>query len=94
MPARFAIYTRQSVDTLKDLSSCEAQFAVCKDFAWANGERDEDWIGVRFDDQGWSVASLARPAMAKLRDAIRDGRVQRLYAVALAQLDSRGLSTA
>jgi len=86
MPARFVIYTRQSVDTLKDLSSCEAQFAVCKDFARANGERDEDWIGVRFDDQGWSGASLARPAMAKLRDAIRDGRVQRLYAVALDRL--------
>lgn len=32
-PIRYAIYTRQSVETLTDFSSCDAQFQTCQDFA-------------------------------------------------------------
>ncbi|MDP1663461.1 MAG: recombinase family protein [Phycisphaerales bacterium] len=86
IPSRFAIYTRQSVDTAKDVSSCDGQFMVCMDCARAYGERDTDWIGERFDDQGWSGANLDRPAIKRLREAISDNRVKRVYAVALDRL--------
>jgi len=56
-PSGFAIYTRQSVDTAKDFSSCDAQFQTCLDCARAFGDRDADWIGERFDDQGWPPRS-------------------------------------
>ena len=79
----FAIYTRQSVDTAKDFSSCDAQFQTCLDCARAFGDRDADWIGERFDDQGWSGSSVDRPALKRLRQAVREGRVRHVYAVAL-----------
>ena len=85
-PSRFAIYTRQSVDTVKDISSCDAQFQTCLDCARAFGDRDADWIGERFDDQGWSGSSVDRPALKRLRKAVREGRVHHVYAVALDRL--------
>lgn len=74
------------MDTAKDVSSCDGQFMVCMDCARAYGERDTDWVGERFDDQGWTGANLNRPAIKRLREAIRDDRVQRVYAVALDRL--------
>ncbi|MFN8730872.1 MAG: recombinase family protein [Planctomyces sp.] len=85
-PSGFAIYTRQSVDTAKDFSSCDAQFQTCLDCARAFGDRDGDWIGERFDDQGWSGSSVERPALKRLRQAVREGRVRHVYAVALDRL--------
>lgn len=84
--SRFAIHTRQSVDTAKDLSSCDAQFQTCLDCARAYGDRDGDWVGERFDDKGWSGATFDRPALKRLRQAVRERRVQRVYAVALDRL--------
>ncbi len=78
------IYTRQLADTATDFSSCDAQFAVCRDFALGSGQREELWIGERFDDEGHSGATLDRPALNELRKLIRRGRITHLYAVALA----------
>jgi hypothetical protein len=59
---RYAIYTRQSVEKLEDFTSCEAQFHTCQDYAKASGERNLHWCGQRFDDEGYSGATLDRPA--------------------------------
>jgi site-specific DNA recombinase len=91
--SRFAIYTRQSVDTLQDVTSCETQFELCMATARAHGEHLANWVGVRFDDQGWSGATLDRPAMRRLRNAIRKGEVQAVYAVAMDRLSRRMLDT-
>lgn len=87
---RYAIYTRQSVDTGDEFSSCEAQFMTCRDFATETGEPWLHWIGERFDDEGRSGATLDRPAMGRLRQVIEEGGIHRLYAVALDRL-SRNL---
>jgi site-specific DNA recombinase len=86
---RYAIYTRQSVDTAADFSSCEAQFAVCTDFAKETGEPDLTWCGQRFDDQGYSEATLERPGLRRLRKVVDLGGVKRVYAVALDRLSRR-----
>ncbi|MFN5943444.1 MAG: hypothetical protein ACK55O_06540 [Phycisphaerales bacterium] len=39
-PSRFANYTRQSLDTAKDVSSCDVLFQTCLDCAGAFGDRD------------------------------------------------------
>lgn len=79
----FAIYTRQSTEPRDGFSSCEAQFQVCLDFAIAAGWPDDKWVGERFDDQGYSGASLDRPAMNRLRELVRSGGIDRVCAVAL-----------
>ena len=83
---RYAIYTRQSVEKDDRLSSCEVQFMTCRDFACAAGEANLHWTGQRFDDDGYSGATLDRPAMRKLRKVIDLGGIDRLYAVALDRL--------
>lgn len=85
-PIRYAIYTRQSRDGLQDLSSCQVQFMTCEDFARQTGEPNLHWIGERFDDEGYSGATLDRPAMRKLRKVIGLNGVDRVYAVALDRL--------
>jgi site-specific DNA recombinase len=86
---RYAIYTRQSTDTVAAFSSCDAQFAVCRDFAKETGEPGLYWCGQRFDDQGYSGATLDRPALWRLRKVIDLGGIDRLYAVALDRLSRR-----
>jgi hypothetical protein len=63
--ARYAIYTRQSVDKGDEFSSCEVQFLTCQDSANATGGTDLHWTGQRFDDHGHSGTTLDRPAMRK-----------------------------
>jgi len=83
---RYAIYTRQSSDGLLDFSSCDAQFQTCRDFAQQSGGPNLHWIGQHFDDEGYSGATLDRPAMRKLRKVIDLGGIDRVYAVALDRL--------
>jgi len=83
---RYAVYTRQSVDKGDEFSSCQVQFLTCKDSAKATGAPDLQWIGQRFDDEGYSGATLDRPAMRRLRKVIDLGGIDRLYAVALDRL--------
>jgi site-specific DNA recombinase len=82
-PIRYAIYTRQSVEKLMDFSSCDAQFDTCRDTAETVGGRNLIWCGQRFDDEGYSGATLDRPAMRKLRKVVDLGGVDIIYAVAL-----------
>jgi site-specific DNA recombinase len=67
-PVRCAIYTRQSVSSSDNLSSCEVQYEACARYAESQG-----WAVVteRFDDDGYSGASLDRPALQRLLDLLR-----------------------
>ncbi len=89
-PSRFAIYTRQSAEPRDGLSSCEAQFQTCMDFAAAEARTGARWIGDRFDDEGVSGRTLDRPALDRLRDRVREGEIVAVYAVAMDRL-SRAL---
>ena len=85
-PVRYAIYTRQSVDGLHYFSSCQAQFLLCQEHIRNSGEGNLTWIGSHLDDEGYSSATLDRPAMRKLRKIVDLGGVQRVYAVVLDRL--------
>ncbi len=76
---RYAIYTRQSSDGLLDFSSCDAQFATCRDFAQQSGEPTLHWIEQHFDNEGYSGATLDRPGMRRLRKVIDLGGIDRIY---------------
>ena len=65
-PSRCAIYTRQSSNTDTDLTSCQVQFDACRSFLDAHKDNGWMWIGERFDDEGWSGATLDRPALQSL----------------------------
>jgi len=82
-PCRYAIYTRQSTEPRDGLSSCEAQFQVCRDYAEAVARPGDEWIGKRFDDEGASGRTLHRPALNRLRAMAKAGAIDRVYAVAL-----------
>jgi len=72
-PSRCAIYTRQSSNTDTDLTSCQVQFDACRSFLEAHRDNGWIWIGERFDDEGWSGATLDRPALQRLLAKIREG---------------------
>jgi len=83
---RFVIYTRQSTEPRDGLSSCEAQFQTCMDFAQAESRSGAAWIGERFDDEGVSGRTLDRPGLHRLRERVRTGDVDVVYAVAMDRL--------
>ncbi|MCC5785415.1 MAG: recombinase family protein [Phycisphaerales bacterium] len=85
-PPRFAVYTRQSTEPRDGLSSCEAQFQTCMDFAAAEARTGARWIGDRFDDEAVSGRTLDRPALNRLRDRVREGEIDAVYAVAMDRL--------
>ncbi len=72
---RCAIYTRQSVTSTDELSSCNVQCEACRDYVAS--QRSQGWrlIEERFDDNAYSGATLDRPALKRLLDRIRDGDV-------------------
>ena len=83
---RFAIYTRQSAEPRDGLSSCEAQFQTCMDFATAESGRNAVCIEERFDDEGVSGRMLDRPAVNRLRRRLSKRDVDVVYAVAMDRL--------
>ncbi len=85
-PIRYAIYTRQSTTPETTLSSCEAQFAICKDFIEARKDRQWEWIGQRFDDMGVSGATADRPALQRLLQLVESGGVQKVVVYRLDRL--------
>jgi len=89
-PIRCAIYTRQSVDPHDDLSSCQVQFDLCQ--AHVQSLRSLGYVVVeeRFDDEGYSGATLDRPALHRLLGVIRSGGIERLVIYRLDRL-SRNL---
>ena len=65
-----AIYTRQSASSNDDISSCEIQYQSCA--AYVHSMRELGWLLVadRFDDDGYSGATLDRPALTRLRELV------------------------
>jgi len=89
-PIRCAIYTRQSVESHNDLSSCHVQFDLCR--AYVQSLRSLGYVVVeeRFDDEGYSGTTLDRPALHRLLGLIRSGGIERLVIYRLDRL-SRNL---
>lgn len=86
---RCAIYTRQSVtrpDGDEALTSCTLQREACERFA-----REQGWTVVpeRFDDEGESGATMERPALERLVEAIRAEQVGRVVVYRLDRLTRR-----
>ena len=77
-PVRCAIYTRQSVSSSDSLSSCDVQYEACG--LYLEFQREHGWtlIPDRFDDDGYSGASLDRPALNQLLSRIRSGDVDQI----------------
>jgi DNA invertase Pin-like site-specific DNA recombinase len=75
---RCAIYTRQSVRSDDGLSSCQVQFELCASYVRAL--RPVGWLLLpdRFDDDGYSGATIDRPALQKLLTLVRNREVDRL----------------
>ena len=69
---RCAIYTRKSTDEGldRDFNSLDAQREACE--AYIASQAGEGWhlIKARYDDGAYSGATLARPAIQKLFEAI------------------------
>jgi DNA invertase Pin-like site-specific DNA recombinase len=81
-----AVYTRQSVRSEGDLTSCEVQREMCWRFAKARGfrvSRDS------FDDEGISGTTLERPALQRLLSAVRAGSVGAVIVHRLDRLSRR-----
>ena len=75
---RCAIYTRQSVSSSDSLSSCDVQYEACG--LYLESQREHGWtlLPDRFDDDGYSGASLDRPALNRLLALIRRGAVDQI----------------
>ena len=74
---RCAVYTRVSTDhgLEQDFNSLDAQREAC--VAYVKSQAHEGWALAhgRYDDGGYSGASLDRPALQTLLDAVRQGRI-------------------
>ncbi len=72
-----AIYTRKSTDERLDMefNTLDAQREGCE--AYILSQKSEGWIASKdkYDDGGFSGGSLERPALTKLLDDIRSGKV-------------------
>jgi site-specific DNA recombinase len=75
---RCAIYTRQSVRSSDELSSCQVQYDACRFFAESQSIDGWTLIPERFDDEGYSGASLERPALDRLLAKARQGQIDQI----------------
>jgi site-specific DNA recombinase len=75
---RCAIYTRKSTDEglEQSFNSLHAQREACE--AYIRSQHHEGWrvVTEAFDDGGYSGGSMERPALARLLDASKAGKVQ------------------
>jgi site-specific DNA recombinase len=75
--ARAAIYTRVSTDEslAMEFNSLDAQREACQ--AYIASQRHEGWVavGARYDDGGYSGGTLKRPALERLLEDVRGGRI-------------------
>ncbi len=73
-----AIYTRKSTDERLDMefNTLDAQRESCE--AYITSQKSEGWVisKEKYDDGGFSGGSLERPALKRLLDDIRAGKVQ------------------
>ena len=74
---RCAIYTRKSSEEglEQEFNSLAAQREACE--AFIRSQRHEGWVLARnhYDDGGFSGGNLERPALQRLLDDIRAGRI-------------------
>ncbi|MBN2195946.1 MAG: recombinase family protein [Polyangiaceae bacterium] len=92
LPTRCAIYTRQSVVRRGmdvTLSSCRLQRDLCREFIHARASRGWSLLDEGFDDEGFSGASVERPALERLFARIRAGNVDRVVVYRLDRLTRR-----
>ena len=75
---RCAIYTRQSVNSTDDLSSCQIQHDACRLYVESQIVHGWKLIPERFDDEGYSGATLDRPALDRLLGLVRRGQVDQV----------------
>ena len=72
------IYTRKSTDERLDMefNTLDAQREACE--AYVVSQRSEGWIAspVQYDDGGFSGGSLERPALNRLINDIKGGKIQ------------------
>ena len=80
------MYTRQSVKTESDLTSCDVQREMCLQFLRSQQRDSLQLIALddRFDDEGRSGANANRPALQRMLGLIRAGVIQ---AVVIQRLD-------
>ena len=75
--SRCAIYTRKSTEHNLDLAftSLDAQREACG--AYITSQAGEGWrlVSDRYDDGGFSGASLERPALQRLLADVRAGKI-------------------
>ena len=74
---RVAIYARVSSQRQADEATIQSQVAALESRVTADGVRLEPEL--HFLDEGYSGATLQRPALERLRDLIHAGGVERLY---------------
>ena len=80
------MYTRQSVKTEGDLTSCDVQREMCLQFLRSQRRPGLDLLALdeRFDDEGRSGANANRPALQRMLGLIRAGAIE---AVVIQRLD-------
>lgn len=80
------IYTRQSVSTSDELSSCAVQREACARYAAAQG-----WsvVDEQFEDMGFSGATMDRPGIQRLLAYLREHGAERILVHRLDRLSRR-----
>jgi site-specific DNA recombinase len=72
-PDRVAMYVRWSTDDQSEGTTLEVQLDGCRHYALSQGWAPRD--DLTFVDDGYSGASLERPALSRLRQQVRAGEV-------------------
>jgi site-specific DNA recombinase len=90
-PTKIAAYIRWSTDDQTDSTTLEVQRESCMHYIKAQGWEFTD--DLCFIDDGYSGGSLDRPAMARLRQAVKDGRVSCVVVYKLDRLSRSVLDT-
>lgn len=83
---RCLIYTRQSVSTSDELSSCAVQREASSTYAASQG-----WsvVDEQFEDMGFSGATMGRPGIQRLLAYLREHRAERILVHRLDRLSRR-----
>ena len=82
-----AIYARVSTEQQTRGNTVASQLALLREKAQAENVRLEP--DHTFIDEGYSGSTLVRPALERLRDAVADGRIDRVYILAPDRLARR-----
>ena len=76
-PTQVAIYARVSSEQQAEAHTSASQVAALRERVSADGLTVSE--AMQFLDEGYSGATLVRPALERLRDVIAAGSVDRLY---------------